>query len=130
MFKMGAFWTAFISLIAGILFWRNVKKYPKRNKRWNAIKTLSETTILFLTIFFAPALLIGWCIGWIVRPIKGTWIKIVVGIVSGVVLAAISSIAAEILILIGIFSIDLKTGSSTTGGWLNCYNRAKKDIAA
>jgi hypothetical protein len=122
MTKIILFWTTLFSFISGILYWRNIKKYKKRSKYWNFCKAISETFVLFLTAIFIPGLLIGWCITWIISPIKKIRLKIIFGIVISILLNCISTIAVELLIIIGIFSIDLKFKSILT-----CYKRAKTE---
>lgn len=116
-------WAAAIALAGGFLFWRNKRCYQRR-WQWTLTKSLCEVLVLFLTATMMPALLIVWLVVWITGPIKRPWVKTLVGVLGGIGFGFLSSFALEVLVFLGLFAVDLKTGESE-GGYLNCWKRAK-----
>lgn len=93
-------------------------------------KSAAELAVLFLTAAFLPALLIAWLVVWVTRPIKRPWVRTTVGVLTGVLFGFMSNVALEVLIILGVFSIDMKTGAHDRGGFLNCWRRAKMSESA
>jgi len=121
-----AFWTGALAVLGGLLFWRNKKKYRAHSAVWLLGKTVVELLVLGLTAAFLPALLIVWLVTWVTRPIKTPWVRTVVGVLTGVTFGFLSNIAVEILLLLGVFSIDMKTGAHERTGFLHCWRRAQR----
>lgn len=119
-----AFWATALAIVGGLLFWRNTRRYFMRSVLWRIGKSLIELVILVTLAAFLPALLIAWIVLWICKPIKKPWARAVVGVLSGVALALCSHVALEVLVVLGAFGIDLKTGVHE-GGFLNCWHKAK-----
>jgi hypothetical protein len=121
-----ALWAAIIALAGGWLFWRNRRRYAGKTWKWLLVKSVCELLVVLLTATMMPALLIIWLVVWATSPIKKPWLRTVVGVFSGVLFGFLSNFALEILIFLGLFAVDLKTGESE-GGFLNCWRRAKKE---
>jgi polyferredoxin len=119
-----AFWAVAITIVGGLLFWRNTKRYRLKSAVWRMGKSIVELLILVALAAFLPALLIAWIVLWICKPIKRPWARAIVGVVSGIGLALCSHVALEILVILGAFGIDLKTGAHE-GGFMNCWRKAK-----
>lgn len=120
-----AFWTVALALLGGLLFWRNKRKYRHKSPWWLLGKSSVELLVLGLTAAFLPALLIVWLVTWVTRPIARPWVRTVVGVLSGIAFGFLSNVAVEVLVLLGVFSIDMKTGTHDRSGFLNCWRRAK-----
>ena len=118
------FWIVLGSLISGLLVWRNAKLYPFRSVAWRAVKSASEIAVLFLSALCLPIVLITWCGIWLTRPIKTPWIKATVGAVVGVILSAAALYSMELLLILGVLSIDDITGERE--GFLKNLRRAKQ----
>jgi hypothetical protein len=121
-----AFWAAVLAFAGGWLCWRNRKRYMKKSVVWLISKSVTELLVLLLTASVLPALLIVWLVVWITRPIKTPWVRTVIGVLSGISFAFMSSFALEALIFLGIFAIDMKTGEHE-GGFLHCWKQAKSE---
>jgi hypothetical protein len=121
------FWIALCSLISGLLVWRNAKVYPLRSVAWRAAKSASEIAVLLLSALRLPVVLITWCCIWLTRPIRTPWIKATVGAVVGVILSATAMYSMELLLILGVLSIDDITGERE--GFLRNFRRAKQAAA-
>jgi len=122
--SMIACWTAGLTIPGGLLFWRNKSRYHDQSTARQAGKSVVELVILFLTATFLPALLVVWLVVWATQPIKTPWLRTTVGVLTGVVFGFLSNVAVEVLVLLGVFSIDMKTGTAEPGGCLNWWRRA------
>ena len=121
-----AFWATAIAVLGGLLFWRNRTKYQSKSSAWLLGKSGVELLILFLTAAFMPALLIVWLVVWATRSIENPWLRTILGVVTGIVFGFVSNVAVEVLVILGVFSIDMKTGAHDQGGFLHCWDRAKQ----
>jgi hypothetical protein len=121
------FWIVLSACLCGLLFWRNTKIYPLRSVIWRATKSASEIAVLVLTALRLPVVLITWCCIWLTRPIRTPWIKATVGAVVGVILSATALYSMELLLILGVLSIDDITGERE--GFLKNFRRAKQGAA-
>ena len=118
------FWIVLSACISGLLLWRNTKIYPFRSVAWRATKSASEIAVLLLSALCLPIVLITWCCIWLTRPIKTPWIKATLGAVVGVILSAAALYSMELLLILGVLSIDDITGERE--GFLKNFRRAKQ----
>lgn len=119
-----AFWIAALAVVGGLLFWRNTKRYRRKSVTWRLGKSVVELLVLILTAAFLPALLIVWLVSWATRPIKTPWLRTTIGVLTGVLFGFVSNVAVEVLVLLGVYCIDMRTGAHD-GGFLHCWRRAK-----
>lgn len=122
------FWAILASIVSGLLFWRNTRRYPRRSVTWRIAKSVSEIILLLLTAVRLPVILVSWCGIWLSRPIQTPWIRATVGAVAGIVLGFLALYAMELLILIGVFSIDDITGDRE--GFLKNLHIARRAASA
>jgi len=118
------FWIVLSAGISGLLLWRNTKIYPFRSAAWRATKSASEIAVLLLSALCLPIVLITWCCIWLTRPIRTPWIKATLGAVVGVILSAAALYSMELLLILGVLSIDDITGERE--GFLKNFRRAKQ----
>ena len=118
------FWIVLSAGISGLLLWRNTKIYPLRSVTWRATKSASEIAVLLLSALCLPIVLITWCCIWLTRPIRTPWIKATLGAVVGVILSAAALYSMELLLILGVLSIDDITGERE--GFLKNFRRAKQ----
>ena len=118
------FWIVLSAGISGLLLWRNTKIYPFRSVAWRATKSASEIAVLLLSALCLPIVLITWCCIWLTRPIRTPWIKATLGAVVGVILSATALYSMELLLILGVLSIDDITGERE--GFLKNFRRAKQ----
>jgi hypothetical protein len=121
------FWAALGGIISGLLFWRNTRRYPARSVTWRITKSASEIVILLVSALRLPVVLISWCGIWLSRPIETPWIRVTVGAVAVIILSFFALYAMELLILIGVFSIDDITGERE--GFLKNLRHAQQAAA-
>jgi hypothetical protein len=119
------FWVTLWSLLISLVFIRNMTKYKDQPILWNVGKSLLDSCIIVLSSIFLSPFLIAMDTAWIVGLIEKKWLKIVVGVISGIVLGAISTVSMEILIIIGIFSVDSKTGPEK--GFIHRWRKSEKE---
>jgi hypothetical protein len=122
---MKAFWAAMIAILGGLLFWRNTVRYRHKSGFWRIGKSALEMVLLVATAQFLPGMLIAWLVLWATRPIQNGWLKTVVGVVSGITFGFLNNIFAELLVLFGVFAVEIKTGEEDKSGLINCYRRVK-----
>lgn len=122
-----AFWSLVLALLGGLLFWRNWKRYNQKSVTWLLGKSTLELLILFVTAVFMTPLLIVWLVAWATRPIKNSWLRTIFAVLYGITFGLLSTFALEVLIFLGIFSIDMKTGAHESSGFLACWKRAKDE---
>ena len=121
------FWIVLSAGLSGLLFWRNTKIYPLRSRAWRAAKSASEIAVLLLAALRLPVVLITWCCIWLTRPIRTPWIKATLGAIAGVILTAAALYSMELLLILGVLSIDDITGERE--GFLKNFRRAKQAAA-
>lgn len=119
-----AFWGVLLTLVSTLLFWRNTRRYPARSVIWRIVKSASEIVLLLLSALRLPVVLISWCSVWLSKPIETPWIRATFGAIAGIILGFLALYAMELLILIGVFSIDDITGERE--GFLRNLQRAKQ----
>jgi hypothetical protein len=119
------FWSILTSTIFGLLFWRNNRKYKSETISWKLIKCFSEIVLLLLVALRLPFVLVAWCCVWITKPIQTTWVKATVGAISGMLLGLAALYMLEVLLILGVFSIDEITGDRE--GFLANLYKARKD---
>lgn len=122
---MKAFWAAMIAALGGLLFWRNTVRYRHKSGLWRMGKSILEMVLLIATAQFLPGMLIAWLVLWATRPIQSGWLKTLVGVITGIFFGFMSNIFAELLVLCGVFAVELKTGDQEKAGLINCYRRVK-----
>ena len=118
------FWAVLLSAVSGLLVWRNTRRYPTKSVIWRIVKSVSEIVLLLLSALRLPIVLISWCSVWITRPIKTPWIRATIGALAGMILGFLALYAMELLILVGVFSIDDITGERE--GFLRNLARARQ----
>lgn len=104
-------------LLYVLAFWKNTKSYSQKSVQWRGIKSAADVSLVLLAAVFLPGLLMAWTVIWVIKGVKSPGIKTTLAVVTGVVLSAVSGVALEVLCVLGIFSVDLVTGSSGIYGW-------------
>jgi hypothetical protein len=121
------FWIVLSACLSALLFWRNAKIYPFKPVAWQIVKSACEIAVLLLSALRLPVVLITWCCIWLTRPIRTPWIKATVGAIVGVILSAAALYSMELLLILGVLSIDDITGERE--GFLKNFRRAKQSAA-
>jgi hypothetical protein len=105
--KWHAYWVGLVSLLFGALYFKNIHNHPDKTGQWRLGKTAIECILLILAAAFMPAILVIYASFYFTRNIKRPGFKMVAGVAIGTSLMMIVGWALEILVLIGVFSIDL-----------------------
>jgi len=105
--KWSLYWTALISLLFGALYTKNYFNHKDKTIQWNLGKSIIECVLLVLAVAFMPAVIAIYGSMWITKGIKRPGFKILVGFSVGTALMLIMGWALEILVLIGVFGIDI-----------------------
>lgn len=116
-----AFWIGALGLLAGLVFWNNCRIYKAKRLRWKLGKSLADWAIIVLLAARLPALLIGWSVLWVVRPVKHPAIRTTMAVLAGLAFSLVGAKAIELLIVSSVFSIDLITGRA---GFLGNWDKA------
>jgi hypothetical protein len=121
------FWAILGSVLSVLLLWQNTRRYPTEPVKWRMGKSAIELVILLLSALWLPIVLVSWCCVWLTRPIKTNWIKATIGVLAGVSLSFMGLYVLELLLLIGVLSIDEITGDRE--GFLHNLYRARRAAA-
>jgi hypothetical protein len=119
------FLASMCTVVSGLLFWRNSARYPTKSVIWRAIKSIIELGLILLTAIRLPVMLVSWTCLWLTRPVDQPWLKITLGVIFGVTLGFVSAYFLELLIILGIFSVDEITGDKQ--GFLSNLAKARKN---
>lgn len=104
------FWFSVWAILFGGIFARNYIKYKDHSIWWLFFKSLTDLSVLGLFSIFATPLLIAADVLWIQSFFSKKWQKFTFGTIAAIVLGLLSELYMEVLVVIGIFSVDLKTG--------------------
>jgi hypothetical protein len=116
--KLWAARVAGLLALLGLSYWKNRFSYRKhRSNKWVVGKSIVDWVVVVLSAMYCPALLVGWTVGWITRPITSRGIQITLAILSGIALSSIGGVALEVLCVLAICSVDLLTGAKGVYGW-------------
>lgn len=107
--KWKLYWASMISIMVGLVFWKNHRLYPGKGYTWWITKTVVEAGILVIVTMYAPVLLVVYGSMWITESIniKSNKLKIGLGVLIGMMLALLADLVLEVLVVLGIFSIEL-----------------------
>ena len=106
-----------IALLLSLAYWKNSFSYKSKPRNWRIGKSIIDCVLVVLSALYLPALLVGWCVMWLTRPIRRRGIQITLAVIVGIALASIGGVALEILCILGIFAVDLLTGKQGLHGW-------------
>ena len=104
------FWISLWVLLIGTIFTRNVIKYKKEKISWKLGKSFLDTLVIVISALFIPSFLISLDAVWIGSFFENRWIKLLVSLFCGILLGVFGTYAMELIVLMGIFSVDSKTG--------------------
>lgn len=110
---------AFVGIAAlfGLAYWKNSVSYSFKPVKWQVGKSTIDVSIVVLAALYLPALLVGWTVMWLTRPINRRGIQVTLSILFGVLFQTIGGVALEVLCILGILAVDLITGSQGIYGW-------------
>lgn len=101
----------------GLVYLKNRFSYGYKSLRWRLAKSLADTVLIIAAANYVPALLVGWTVMWVTRPIKRRGIQVTLAVLAGMAFGAIGGVWLEVLCLLAVFSVDLLTGSQGVYGW-------------
>jgi hypothetical protein len=107
MIKWKLYWATLVAALLGVLFLKNRKMYADKTWKWQTSKSLIEGTLLVLSAVFMPVFLVVYGSTWITQGIKRPAIKVGVSCLVGTVLMLTVGSFLELLVLLGVFSIEL-----------------------
>jgi hypothetical protein len=111
MTKWKIFWAGSIASIFGL--WSNNKRYQYRSRIWILVKSIVDVTIVTTLAFRLPMLLGTYVMIWLTRPLKQRPVlRATVGAVFGVLISFFSVVAMEVIVVVGVLSIDVLTGAA------------------
>jgi hypothetical protein len=111
--KWYTFVIAGVAALFGISLTRNWFGYRDKSILWKVVKSVIDTTIVILVAEWLPIVLAGWTMVWITRPAKDPMIKVVISAVVGLLIyGVLMESGFEIIMITGIFAIDLVTGGT------------------
>lgn len=116
---IGALLVAGLALLGGLLFWKNTQSYRRKSVWWRAGKSAIDMGLIVVMAARLPALLVGWCVLWITRPIQNSALKTTLAIIAGIAFGLMGAYYMEALIFFSVFAIDLVTGA-------NCFLKYKE----
>ena len=104
-------------VLFAIALFKNGKSYSWKSAQWRWTKSGIDTALVLLAAFYMPALLVAWAVIWVTRGITRRSVQITSAVILGIAFGAVGGVALEVLCVLGIFSVDLLTGSQGIYGW-------------
>jgi hypothetical protein len=106
-----AFWAACITTLLGLSLWQNRRAYQKKSWTWVSFKSAIDVSVVVGLAMRIPILLCGYVILWLTKPLsKKPVLRTTVGALIGIAVSFFSGFAMEIIVVAGIFAIDMVTG--------------------
>jgi len=103
------FWASAIAVLAGFSFWKNTKSYGHKPWTWRLSKSLIDTALVVAMAVWVPALMVIYIVKWLTSPFKNRILQATASF-AAVLVTGYLALTAEILVLMGIFAVDLVTG--------------------
>ena len=103
------FWASAIAALAGFSFWKNTKSYGHKPCTWRLSKSLIDTALVVAMAVWVPALMVIYIVKWLTSPFKNRILQATASF-AAVLVTGYLALTAEILVLMGIFAVDLVTG--------------------
>jgi|SRR5271166_802441 len=101
----------------GLAFWKNTRSYSFKTTNWRLGKSAIDCILVVLSAIYLPALLVGWVVMWLTKPINTRGVQITLAVILGIIFSSIGGVALEVLCILSIFAVDLLTGSQGVYGW-------------
>ncbi|MGC1580447.1 MAG: hypothetical protein WA766_03135 [Candidatus Acidiferrales bacterium] len=108
--KWKLYWAALVAALLGVCYFKNTRNYRNKTTTWKAGKSLIECGLLVLAAAFAPILLAIYGSMLITQKIQRPAIRVGVGFLTGIGLTLLLSSFLELVVLLGVFSIELLSG--------------------
>lgn len=108
------YWISLISALFGLLLFKNKRNHSDKSWHWNLGKSTIECILLVLAAAFMPAILVVYAANYFTLPIEKPAYKIGLGFIIGTTLMACLAWALEILVIVGVFAIDLLSDTFLT----------------
>lgn len=106
-----------ITLLFGLVLWKNHHSYRDKSKKWKTLKSLVDTSLI-LAATRLPAILVSWCVVWLALPIKNHGLKVTVTVLSSVLFGLLVVYQIELIVLLSIPAVDLISGQrGLLGEW-------------
>lgn len=125
--KWYLYWATLITALLGVLWYKNRHFYPKQTKKWNAGKSLIECGLLVLAAAFMPLILTAYGGYWVTKRIARPGYRIAVGFCTGILMMLMITNFLELVVLIGVFAIEILTGEDGFLGHLE-ERRLQRDL--
>ena len=105
------YWGALFASLFTVSLWHNNRKYKERSRWFRLGKAFMDAALVSLLATFCPPLLIAYCVLWATQFIPGdSVIKTTCSVVAGLSFTLIGGFFLEVLLVLGVFAIDLVTG--------------------
>jgi hypothetical protein len=102
---------ALFATLLGLCCWRNRRKYKDRTGWFCIGKGLLDAMLLSLLAWLCPPLLIAYCVLWLTQFVPGdNVVKTTCSIVAGLLFTVIGGFFLEVVLVLGVFAMDLVTG--------------------
>jgi asparagine N-glycosylation enzyme membrane subunit Stt3 len=105
--KWYAYWAGIIAFLFGALYLKNAHRHQDKTCQWNLSKSAIECIMLVLATAFMPAILVVYGSMWLTKGIKRPAFRMGAGVAIGTILMMLVGWALEVLVLLGVFSINL-----------------------
>jgi len=105
--KWYLYWTTLVALLLGGLYTKNQYKHKQKSIQWKIGKSVIECALLVLAVIFMPPVLVVYGSMWATKKITRPGFRIAASFTVGTLLMLTIGWALEVLVLVGIFSIDM-----------------------
>lgn len=113
--KLYALQAVGVAVLLGLCWWKNSFSYPLQSKKWIALKSLLDGSLIITCALYLPAMLVAWAVLLLTRTIKGDGLRVTASVLIGIFFGTISGLALEVLCAFSVISVDLVTGAQ--GAW-------------
>lgn len=101
------YWTSLLGLLFGGLYLKNRHRHSDKTRQWQLGKSAIEMCLLALAAALMPAIIVAYASMWATKNIQRPAFRIGAGFMIGTLLFMTIGSVLEILVIVGIFAIDL-----------------------
>lgn len=109
--KWKAFWATGLAALFGLSLWQNRRRYQQRSWWFVSIKSAVDTGLVSLLAMKMPAMLCGYVILWLSKPVKGKpMVRTTITTLLGVGISVAANRFMEAVVILGVLAMDLVSG--------------------
>lgn len=129
--KWKMYWVTIIAALGSIVLWKNYRNYKDKSTKFKITKSAIETGIVGASAAWLPGLLVVYTSAWSTKPLeKKPFIRMGAAAIISILLMLSGTYVLELLVIAGVFSIDLLSNDFLAYWEERKSKRANKTLAA